>query len=128
MKSTRSTRRELTLNMGKHKNPLEKEFLIKQYRLGGFKLNEFCKRNDISSTAFKKWTKQYDEGGIESLSRNDYELGDVLPPGIDRTEEAYKREILRLRIENERFKKNYTLQMKEDGTQEFIRLKMKNSK
>ena len=52
----------------------------------------------------------------------------LLPPGIDRTEEAYKREILRLRIENERFKKNYTLQMKEDGTQEFIRLKMKNSK
>ncbi len=128
MKLTCSAGKEFALYMGRHKNPLEKEFLIKQYRLGGFKLNEFCKRNDISSTSFKNWIKQYDEGGIEALSRNDCELGDVLPPGVDRTEEAYKREILRLRIENERFKKNYTLQTKEDGTQEFVRLKMKNSK
>lgn len=30
----------------------------------------------------------------------------MLPEGIDRTEEAYKREILKLRIENERLK-NY---------------------
>ena len=29
----------------------------------------------------------------------------VLPEGIDRTEESYKREILKLRIENERLKK-----------------------
>ena len=32
-------------------------------------------------------------------------MPDVLPEGIDRTEEAYKREILKLRIENERLKK-----------------------
>ncbi len=49
--------------------------------------------------------KQYEEGGIEGLARADAKMPDVLPEGIDRTEEAYKREILKLRIENERLKK-----------------------
>ena len=44
------------------------------------------------------------------------------------TEEAYKREILKLRIENERLKKNYTVQENEAGEQEYVRLKPKNSK
>ena len=52
----------------------------------------------------------------------------MLPEGIDRTEEAYKREILKLRIENERLKKNYTVQMNEAGEQEYVRLKPKSSK
>ena len=47
---------------------------------------------------------------------------------IDRTEEAYKREILKLRIENERLKKNYAVQTTATGEQEYIRLKPKNSK
>ena len=47
---------------------------------------------------------------------------------MDPTEEAYKREILKLRIENERLKKNYTVQMNEAGEQEYVRLKAKNSK
>ena len=66
-------------------------------------------------------------GGIEGLSRAG-EMGDVLPEGIDRTEENYKREILKLRIENERLKKNYTVQKTEDGQTVFIRLSPKNSK
>ena len=49
--------------------------------------------------------KQYEEGGIEGLARTDAKMPDLLPEGIDRTEEAYKREILKLRIENERLKK-----------------------
>ena len=48
--------------------------------------------------------------------------------GIDRTEESYKREILKLRIENERLKKNYVVQTTDTGEQEFIRLRPKNSK
>ena len=39
------------------------------------------------------------------MVRADAEIKDVLPEGIDRTEEFYKREILRLCIENERLKK-----------------------
>lgn len=67
-------------------------------------------------------------GGLEGLARADAEIKEVLPEGIDRTEEAYKREILKLRIENERLKKNYTVQTNEAGEQEYVRLKAKNSK
>lgn len=69
------------------------------------KLSDFCTVNNISDSAFKKWIRQYDEGGLEGLARADAELKGVLPEGLNRTEEAYKREILRLRIENERLKK-----------------------
>ena len=115
--------------MSKHLNPLEKEFLIKRYRSNQrIKLKDFCINNDVSETAFRKWLKQYEEGGLEGLARADKDIQDILPEGVDRTEEAYKREILKLRIENERLRKSYTVQAKEDGTQEFIRLKPKDSK
>lgn len=91
------------------------------------KLRDFCINNDISITAFKKWIKQYEEGGIEGLARADSTIPDILPEGIDRTEESYKKEIMKLRIENERLKKNYIAQKKKDGTQEYIRLKPKNT-
>ena len=68
-------------------------------------MQDFCITNNISITAFKKWLKQYEENGLEGLARADSTIPDVLPEGIDRTEEAYKREILKLRIENERLKK-----------------------
>ena len=84
--------------------------------------------NHISDGAFKKWLKQYEEGGLEGLARADAEIREVLPEGIDRTEEAYKREILKLRIENERLKKNYTVRTNEAGEQEYVRLKPKNLK
>lgn len=92
--------------VSKHLNPLEKEFLIRQYRSNPrIKMSEFCEANHVSTGAFQKWMTQYEEGGIEGLARADAEIKDVLPEGIDRTEEAYKREILKLRIENERLKK-----------------------
>jgi len=113
--------------MAQHLNPLQKEFLIHQYERSAVKLNEFCIANNISDSAFKKWIKQYKEGGLEGLARADLEIKEVLPEGIERTEEAYKREIIKLRIENERFKKNYKVQLNKDGEQEYIRLKPKNS-
>ncbi len=124
-----ATRKETTFIMAKHLNPLEKEFLIRQYKSNlTIKLSDFCKSNGISETSFRKWRRQYEEGGLEGLARADAEIGDVLPDGIDRTEESYKREILKLRIENERLKKNYTVQMNEAGEQEYVRLKPKSSK
>ena len=115
--------------MGKHLNPLEKEFLVKKYKNNPtVKLPEFCKANDISDAAMRKWIKQYEEGGIEGLARADAEIPDILPEGIDRTEEAYKKEILKLRIENERLKKNYTVRTNEAGEQEYVRLKPKSLK
>lgn len=92
--------------MGKHLNPLEKEFLIRQYKSNPrLKMRDFCETHSISVGAFQKWMKQYDEGGLEGLVRANREFKEVLPEGIDRTEETYKREILKLRIENERLKK-----------------------
>lgn len=91
--------------MAKHLNPLEKEFLIRQYKAGTQKMSEFCEVAGVSVGAFKKWIKQYEELGLEGLARADANIGSVLPEGIDPTEEAYKREILKLRIENERLKK-----------------------
>ena len=115
--------------MSKHLNPLEKEFLIKQYKSNPtIKSADFCRANGISDTSLKKWIKQYEEAGIEGLARADADIKDILPEGIDRTEEAYKREILKLRIENERLKKNYTVQTNEAGEQEYVRLKPKSSK
>lgn len=115
--------------MAKHLNPLEKEFLIRQYKSNQrIKVQDFCETHSISVGAFKKWIKQYDEGGLEGLARADSAIKEVLPEGIDRTEEAYKREILKLRIENERLKKNYVVQTTDAGEQEYIRLKPKNSK
>lgn len=48
--------------MAKHLNPLEKEFLIRQYKSNQkIKLSDFCTANHISDGAFKKWLKQYDK-------------------------------------------------------------------
>lgn len=115
--------------MGKHLNPLEKEFLIRKYKSNPrLKMTDFCIANDISISSFPKWLKQYNEGGLEGLTRADSKIKDVLPEGIDRTEESYKREILKLRIENERLKKNYAVRKTDAGELEYIRLKPKNSK
>ena len=115
--------------MSKHLNPLEKEFLVKQYKSNPtLKMSDFCRANNISGAALRKWIKQYDEGGIEGLARADADIKEILPEGIDRTEEAYKKEILKLRIENERLKKNYAVRMNEAGEQEYVRLKPKTSK
>ena len=115
--------------MGRHLDPLEKEFLIKRFKSSPeMKINDFCDAVGVSNTAFKKWLKQYDEQGIEGLARADAVLGEVLPEGIDRTEENYKREILKLRIENERLKKNYTVKILENGEQVYVPLKPKNTK
>ena len=47
--------------MGKHLDPLEKEFLIKRFKASpGLKVNDFCESVGVSNTAFKKWLKQED--------------------------------------------------------------------
>ena len=115
--------------MAKHLNPLEKEFLIHQFKRNPtIKLSDFCEAHQISVSALRNWIKQYEEFGLDGLARADAEIGSVLPEGVDPTEEAYRREILKLRIENERLKKNYIVRTNEDGEQEYVRLKAKNSK
>lgn len=114
--------------MGKHLDPLQKEFLIRRFRSNpDIKVSEFCEANNISDAAFRKWLKQYEAEGLEGLARADAETGAVLPEGVDRTEENYKREILKLRIENERLKKRYTVETTENGERVYIPLRPKNT-
>ncbi len=114
--------------MAKHLDPLQKEFLIRQYRSNpDITVTAFCDANNISEGSFRTWLKQYEAEGLEGLARMTKSVGSVLPEGIDRTEENYKREILKLRIENERLKKNYMVKKKENGEQEYIPLKPKNT-
>lgn len=115
--------------MSKHLNPLEKEFLIRRYRSNPrISIKDFCESNGITDSSLKKWMKQYDEGGVEGLARADAQSKDVLPEGIDRTEESYKREILKLRIELERLKKSYAVQTNEDGGREYVRFRPRSSR
>ncbi len=123
------TYREGETFMAKHLNPLEKEFLIRRYRSNAqVPIKDFCDANGVTVASLKKWMNQYDEGGLESLARADAYIKEVLPVGVDRTEESYKREILKLRIELERLKKNYTVRTNEDGEREYVRLKPKSSR
>ncbi len=117
------------LQMSKHLNPLEKEFLIHKYKENQtVKMRDFCLVNSVSEASLKKWIKQYAAAGLAGLARADAETADVFPEGVEMNEEAYKREILRLRIENERLKKNYMVIEGKDGEMEYIRLRPKNSK
>ncbi len=80
--------------MGKQLNPLEKEFLIKTYRAKtDIPLNDFCYINNVSTTSMKKWIHLYDEGGLDALARQTGQ-DEILPEGVDRTEENYKRKFL----------------------------------
>lgn len=117
--------------MGTHLNPLEKEVLIKRYQSkSGTGIDEFCLVNNISVSAFKTWLKRYSEEGIEGLvSRaKGSEVPSILPEGVEATNENLKREVMKLRIENERLKKNYIVRMTTDGKMEYRRLKERSSK
>lgn len=114
--------------MAKHLNPFEKEFLIRQFKTSRRTTKEFCAMNNITEPTLKRWVKQYEEGGLEGLARADADIRSIVPEGFDRTEESYKREILKLRIENERLKKSYAVQMNSDGQTEYVRLKEKSLK
>lgn len=103
--------------MGNILNPLEKEVLIKLYRRSpGVRLGEFCRINNVSDAAFKTWMKKYDEDGLEGLYRSK-KTPELLPVGVDKTAENYKRELIKTRIELERLKKNYTRTLSPDGKQ-----------
>jgi len=116
-------------HMGNILNPLEKEVLIKLYRRSpGIKVMDFCRANNISDTAFKTWIRQYDEEGLEGLYRSK-KTPELLPDGVDKTAENYKRELIKTRLELERLKKNYTRTQSVDGKPKgFATLSDKNTK
>ena len=115
--------------MKKHLNPLEKEFLIRQYfNNPDVSLKSFCEANNVSTSSFRKWRRLYSQFGIEGLTKDNKKLAPLLPPEEDSTLKMYQKEILRLRIEIERLKRNYTVRIGKDGRKEFVRLKTRRSK
>ena len=87
-----TTRKESTFIMAKHLNPLEKEFLIHQFKRNPtIKLSDFCEAHQISVSALRNWIKQYEEFGLDGLARADAEIGSVLPEGVDPTERRIQR-------------------------------------
>lgn len=91
--------------MSKRLNPFEKELLIKLFRKSpDVSKREFCRVNNVTIQTFNKWIEPYDVAGIEGLAAGS-KLPDLLPEDINPSEEAYKKEILRLTIENELLKK-----------------------
>ena len=114
--------------MSKRLNPFEKELLIKLFRKSkDISKSEFCRANNVTLQTFNKWIEQYDSAGIEGLAAGS-RLPEVLPEGINPTEEAYKKEILRLTLENELLKKNYAIRTTPYGKIQMQRLSPKNSK
>lgn len=112
--------------MSKRLNPFEKELLIKLFRRStDVSKSEFCKANNVTLQTFNKWIEQYEAAGIEGLAAGS-KLPDVLPEGLNPTDEAYKKEILRLTIENEMLKKNYAIRTSPDGKIQMQRLDPKN--
>lgn len=115
--------------MAKHLNPLQKEFIIHQYKGNPvITLKDFCVAHNLTEPTLKRWLRQYVEGGLAGLSRADAQTADIFPEGVNATKEAMRREILRLRIENERLKKNYMVRKTEDGRTEYCRLRPRNTR
>ena len=87
----------------------------------------FCEKHGISSPTFYRWLNVYKKDGVYGLDgKKNSQFNSVASD--KKTETELRKEILRLRIENERLKKNYTVRKRPDGKTEYTRLKAKNTK
>ena len=106
-------------------SPLEKEKMVLEFKALDIKVKDYCKRRNISETSLRKWITAYDVNGLEGLVE-DEELRQLLKHTKANPKDQL-REIVTLRIENERLKKGY--QVKGGGSKkEFVTIKDKNSK
>lgn len=79
-------------------------------------IDEFCRKHGIPRSSFFRWKK-----ALGPLSESEKYPDKSI-------EEELRLEVLKLRIENERLKKKYTVKKTEDGKTEYVRLKMKNTR
>ena len=72
---------------------------------------DMCRELNVPHTNIVSWIKKYQAGGIEALE-NKRKPGNPLAKYINRKELSYTEQLeyenMKLRIENERFKKGYT--------------------
>lgn len=101
---------------GPHASLEEKQRLISLYYESSDTTSAFCQKHGITQSSFFRWKKEYDSM-LAKVTRPEKSTEDVL-----------RTEILKLRIENERLKKNYTVKLTKDGKMEFVRLRTKNTK
>ena len=77
---------------------------------------------------------EFDKADETLTSLDDLFAGDkspvapLLPEGVAESEENYKRQLIRLTIENERLKKSYCVRTGADGKPEYVPLRAKNMK
>ena len=116
------------MGMKKHQySPDEMARLVTLFLDSRMSVTAFCEKHGISRYTLYRWVKTYNEKGINGLLGAPYSNTQKVSPEL-KTDAELRKEILRLRIENERLKKNYTVQTTPDGKTEYVRLKPKNMK
>lgn len=110
-----------------HSSAEEKLRIIKAYMESGKTMKEFAECHEICYRTLKRWIDKYEEGGASTLKNRADKAYEKIAPHL-RSDAELRQEILKLRIENERFKKSYAVRTLEDGRTEYIRLRPKNSK
>ncbi|MDN5315163.1 MAG: Transposase [Clostridiales bacterium] len=104
----------------------EKLRIIKAYLESGETKAVFIEKHGLSTNTLTRWIEKFNEEGEAALRTHADRTFDNIAPNL-KTEAALREEILKLRIENERLKKNYIARKTEDGKTEYIRLRAKNS-
>ncbi len=119
--------REKNVTKNIMRTPEEKEELILEYRNSGIGINQFACQHGISKYLFWKWIKKYNDFGIVGLKSNTGKKATGRPKAKLNQIEQLQKEILELRIENERLKKGYFV--KGDGARkEYVTSLEKNTK
>jgi transposase-like protein len=103
-------------------DPITKEKYVLAFRKQNkLTVAKFADKIRVSTYALSKWIKLYDAFGFEGLTDG------FASSTLADTKEALKRQVILLRIENERLKKGYSV--KGGGKKkEFMPIKGKNSK
>ncbi len=113
--------------MGKHASTEEKLRLINLYFEAGQTIENFAQQHGIGKSTLIRWLAEFRKNGEKGLQSRADKAFEKISPQLQ-TEADLRKEILKLRIENERLKKRYTVRTTEDGKTEYIRLKAKNTK
>ena len=109
----------------------EKLRIVNKIVLEGKSSREVAREENVDSGTVRKWTRIYLSEGESGLV-NKRKPGNPLSKYQRRNElselEKLEYENMKLRIENERLKKNYTVRRRTDGKTEYTRLKAKNTR
>ena len=109
------------------RTPEEKEKLVLEYLKLGIGYRPFAEQHGIAREPFRSWIKKYSQFGIEGLKSNTGKNSTGRPKAKLNQIEQLQKEILELRIENERLKKGYFV--KGDGARkEYVTSLEKNTK